>query len=270
MEMMATPLTSSGWWSTTRKCPLVQNKFSQKSCLLLQLQPSTTPTESFTRFRSGLVWVPVWNSCLRNGGFSFSGDSYFLFTVTFLQPLRSCWMSSDVVAQLTVPHIGVVAGRSASAAQLHADSAAAQTASMLPMDEEEEEPNMWGRTACRTDSDLYWLVWCTSDSVICFVMMCFVIRYPVTPGKMIAKTFLLNISSAFHQNGFKLTIFVIQLKTFNLICNMIGFSFVSKKLWISSAFIFLKYRKSLKKTSRYNFSPGLLIFFPWLVLCIII
>ena len=30
-------------------------------------------------------------------------------------------------------------------------------------------------------------------------MMCFVIRYPVTPGKMIAKTFLLNISSAFHQ-----------------------------------------------------------------------
>ena len=37
------------------KCPLVQSKFSQKSCLLLQLQPSTTPTKSFTRFRSGLV-----------------------------------------------------------------------------------------------------------------------------------------------------------------------------------------------------------------------
>ena len=61
-----------------------------KVLLLLQLQPSTTPTESFTRFRSGFVWVPVWNTCLRNGDFSFSGDSYFLFTLTFLQPLRSC------------------------------------------------------------------------------------------------------------------------------------------------------------------------------------
>ena len=31
-------------------------------------------------------------------------------------------------------------------------------------------------------------------------MMCFVIRYPVTPGKkMIAKPFLLNISSGFDQ-----------------------------------------------------------------------
>ena len=66
------------------------SKQVQLKGLLLQLQPSTTPTESFTRFRSGLVWVPVWNSCLRNGGFSFSGDSYFLFTLTFLQPLRSC------------------------------------------------------------------------------------------------------------------------------------------------------------------------------------
>ena len=37
------------------------------------------------------------------------------------------------------------------------------------------------------------------NSGICFVMMCFVIRYPVTPGKTIAKTFLLNISSAFDQ-----------------------------------------------------------------------
>ena len=41
---------------------------------------------------------------------------------------------------------------------------------------------------------------------------------------MIAKTLLLNI------DGFKPTILVIQLKTFTLICNMIGFSFVSKKL----------------------------------------
>ena len=184
MEMMATPLTSLGWWSTTRKCPLVQSKFSQKSCLLLQLQPSTTPTESFTRFRSGLVWVPVWNSCLKNGGFSFSGDSYFLFTLTFLQPLRRCWMPSDVVAQLTVPHIGVVAGRSVSAAQLHVDSAAAQAAWILCFPwMKRRRPNVWDRTACRTDSDLYWFVWCTSDSVICFVMMCFVIRYPVSPGK---------------------------------------------------------------------------------------
>ena len=74
--------------------------------------------------------------------------------------------------------------------------------SMLPMDEEEEEPNLWGRTSCRTDSDLYWLVRCTSDSVIQGFALLWCISSSGTPlprKKIIAKTFLLNISSAFHQ-----------------------------------------------------------------------
>ena len=204
MEMMATLLTSLGWWSTTRKCPLVQSKFSQKSCLLLQLQPSTTPTESFTRFRSGLVWVSVWNSCLRNGGFSFSGDSYFLFTLTFLQPLRSCWMSSDVVAQLTVPHIGVVAGRSASAAQLHVDSAAAQAAWILCFPWMKRRRSLMCEVGLHVELIQISIDLCDAQVIRRFRdLLCYdVLRHQVPryPGKkIIANPFLLNISSGFDQ-----------------------------------------------------------------------
>ncbi|KAK7091577.1 hypothetical protein V1264_009241 [Littorina saxatilis] len=115
-----------------------------------QVQPKVLPptsasaTGSFTRFRSGLVWVPVWSSCLKNGGFQLQRGQ-LLPVHTDIPPapeelmnIIRCGCTTDCSSQrCSCRKVGLscttACGQCRGISCLN---------SMLPMDEEEEETNI--------------------------------------------------------------------------------------------------------------------------------